>query len=69
LRDLPDHGHAKISVARLKLMIFWIKHQDRTLCKIGLPGKPLVRVTLDMILTLKTQKHLEDKWRSGNKEP
>jgi hypothetical protein len=52
---------AEISVAWLKLAIFWIKHQDRTLREIGIPDKPLVKVSLDMILTLKTQKHLEDK--------
>ena len=56
-------------MARLKLAIFWIKHQDRTMHKIGVIGKPLMKVTLDTILTLKTQKHLEDEWRSGNKEP
>ena len=54
-------------MARLKLAIFWIKHQDRTMHKIGVIGKPLMKVTLDTILTLKTQKHLEDEWRSGNK--
>jgi hypothetical protein len=48
---------AKISVARLKLMIFWIKHQDPTLHKIDIPGKPLVKVTLDMTLTLMTQRY------------
>jgi hypothetical protein len=60
---------AKISAARLKLAIFWIKHQDRTQCKIGIPANPLVRVTLETMLLLKTQKQLEDKWRLGNKEP
>jgi hypothetical protein len=60
---------AKISVARLKLAIFWIKHQDCTMHEISVIGKPLVKVNLNTILTLKTQKHLEDEWRSGNKEP
>ncbi len=60
---------AKISVARLKLAIFWIKHQDRTQHKIGTPAAPLMRVTLETILVLKTQKHLEDELRLGNKEP
>ena len=36
---------------------------------IGIPGDPLVKVTLDTILTLKEQKLIEDDWRSGNKEP
>jgi hypothetical protein len=60
---------AERSVARLKLAIFWIKHQDRTQRKFGIPAAPLVRVTLDTIMLLKTQKQLEDKWRLGNKEP
>jgi hypothetical protein len=60
---------AKISVARLKLAIFWIKHQNRTQHKIGIPATPLVRVTLDTIMLLKTQKQLKDEWRIGNKEP
>ena len=60
---------AKISVAQLKLAIFWIKHEDRTQSDIGIPAVPLVRVTLDTIMVLKTQKHLEDKWRLGNNEP
>ena len=60
---------AEISAARLKLAIFWIKHQDRTMHKIGLVDNQLVKVNLDKILTLKEQKCLEDDWRSGNKEP
>ena len=60
---------AKISAARLKLAIFWIKHQDRTQRKIGIPAAPLVRVTLDTIMLLKTQKKLKDKWHLSNKEP
>ena len=60
---------AEISVARLKLAIFWIKHQDRTQHEIGIPAKSLVQVTLETILVLKTQKHLENEWRLGNKEP
>ena len=60
---------AKISAARLKLAIFWIKHQDRTQRKIGIPAAPLVRVNLDTSMLLKTQKQLEDEWRLGNKGP
>ena len=65
-RTLPI---AEISAAQLKLAIFWIKHQDRTQRKVGIPANPLVRVTLDTMLLLKTQKQLEDEWRLGNKEP
>jgi hypothetical protein len=60
---------AEISAAQLKLVIFWIKHQDRTQRKVGIPANPLVRVELKMMLLLKTQKQLEDEWRLGNKEP
>jgi hypothetical protein len=60
---------AEMSAARLKLAIFWIKHQDRTQREIGIPAALLVRVTLDTIMLLKTQKHLEDEWRLGNQEP
>jgi ribosomal protein S13 len=52
---------AKISAAQLKLAIFWIKHQDRTQCKVGIPANPLVRVTLATMMLLKTQTQLEDK--------
>jgi hypothetical protein len=57
-RTLPI---AKISAARLKLVIFWIKHQDRTQHEVGIPANPLVIVTLDTMLLLKTQKQLKDK--------
>ncbi len=60
---------AKISSARLKLAIFWIKHQDRTQRKIGVPARQLVTINLDTMLLHKTQKQLEDEWRLGNKEP
>jgi hypothetical protein len=60
---------AEISVARLKLAIFWIRHQDRTQCKVGITSNPLVKTELKMMLLLKTQKQLEDKWCLGNKEP
>ncbi len=65
-RTLPI---AEISAAQLKLTIFWIKHQDRTQREVGMPANPLVRVTLETMLLLKTQKQLEDEWRLGNKEP
>jgi hypothetical protein len=60
---------AELSSARLKLAIFWIKHQDRTQHKIGIPARLLVKIKLDTMLLLKTQKQLEDEWRIGNKEP
>jgi hypothetical protein len=65
-RTLPI---AKISAARLKLAIFWIKHQDRNQREVGIPANPFVRVELKTMLLLKTQKQLEDEWRLGNKEP
>jgi hypothetical protein len=60
---------AEIAAARLKLAVFWIKHQDRTQREVGIPSNPLVKTELKMMLLLKTQKQLEDKWRLGNKEP
>ncbi len=63
------HAIAKLSSARLKLAIFWIKRQDRTQCAIGVPDRPLVTIDLDTMLLLKTQKQLEDEWGLGNKDP
>jgi hypothetical protein len=60
---------AKIAAARLKLAIFWIKHQDRTQREVGIPSNHLVKTKLKTMLLLKTQKQLEDEWRLGNKEP
>ena len=60
---------AKLLSARLKLATFWIKHQDRTQRQIGGPYAPLVKVGLDTMMLLKTQKQLEDELRLGNKEP
>ncbi len=51
---------AEIAAARLKLAIFWIKHQDRTQRKVGIPSNPLVKTELKMMLLPKTQKQLED---------
>jgi hypothetical protein len=65
-RTLPI---AKISAARLKLAIFWIKHQDRAQRKVGIPANPLIKIELKRMLLLKTQKQLEDEWRLGNKKP
>ena len=60
---------AKISLARLKLAIFWIKHQDCTQREIGVPARLLVMIKLDTMLLLKTQKQIKDEWHLGNKEP
>ncbi len=54
------HPIAELSSAQLKLAIFWIKHQDRTERVIGGPQRPLVTITLDTMLLLKTQKQLKD---------
>ncbi len=34
---------AEIAEAQLKLAIFWIKHQERTQCKVVIPSNPLVK--------------------------
>ncbi len=65
IRHDPSKPIAKISVAWLKFGIFWIKHQYRTTHEIGV----LVKMILNMILTLKEQKWLEDDWLASNKEP
>ena len=63
------HAIAELSSARLKLAIFWIKHQNRTQREIGVPGRSLVTIKPYTMLLLKTQKQLEDEWRLCNKEP
>ena len=60
---------AEISVERLKLAVFWIKHMDRVQRDVGIPARPLVKTELKEMLLLKTQKQLEDDWRLSNKEP
>jgi hypothetical protein len=61
----PGHPIAKISVNRLKLLCFWVRHQARTTHNID-------RITStdsnDLIL-MKEQKKLKDGWASDNKEP
>jgi hypothetical protein len=66
-----DTGHsvAKIAATRLKLVCFWIKHQYRTSREIGTIPRRLVKVTLDEINVLQTQKHNKDNWASKNKKP
>jgi hypothetical protein len=65
-RTLPI---AEISAERLKLAVFWIKHQDHTQRDVGIPARLLVKIELKEMLLLKTQKQLEDDWRLSNKEP
>jgi hypothetical protein len=62
---------AELSVTRLKLMTFWVRHQYRTSHVIGGVGNPLVRIDLKTItlLKVKEQKRLEDGWAANSKEP
>ena len=60
---------AELSVTRLKLMTFWVRHQYRTSRVIGGVQNPLVRIDLKTITLLKEQKRLEDGWAANNKEP
>jgi hypothetical protein len=65
----PNQPFAEVAVTRLKLLSFWIKHQDQTLHEVGVTAKPHVRTTLVMINALREQMRLEDAWASENKEP
>jgi len=56
-------------VTRLKLLTFWIRHQDRTGREIGVTANPLVKTTLETLTLLNEQKILEDGWAANNKEP
>ena len=60
---------AELAVTRLKLLTFWVRHQNRTGCAIGGTTNPLVRVELKEITLFKEQKRLEDGWAANNKEP
>ncbi len=60
---------AELSVARLKLMTFWVRHQYHTSPRIGGTSNPLVRINLKTITLLKEQKRLKDGWAANNKEP
>jgi hypothetical protein len=60
---------AELSVTRLKLMTFWVRHQYRTSRVIGGVQNPLVRIDLKTLTLLKEQKRLEDGWAANNKEP
>jgi len=69
LRRDSNISIAELCVTRLKLLTFWIRHQDRTGREVGVTERPLVRTTLVDINLLKEQKRLEDGWASDNKEP
>jgi hypothetical protein len=60
---------AELSIARLKLLTFWVRHQQRTGRVIGGSERHLVRVELADLDLLKEQKRLEDGWAANNKEP
>ena len=60
---------AKLAVTRLKLLTFWVRHQNCTGCTIGGVHNPLVRVELNELTLFKEQKRLEDGWAANNKEP
>ena len=60
---------AELAVTRLKLLTFWVRHQNRCGRAIGGGSKPLVRIELKEINLLKEQKRLEDGWAANNKEP
>ena len=60
---------AELSMTRLKLLTFWVRHQQRTGRAIGGPARHLVRVKLAELNLLKEQKRLEDGWAVNNKEP
>jgi len=59
---------AELSVTRLKLLAFWVRHQHRTGREIGGVQNPLVRTDLATLNQLKEQKRLEDGWAANNKE-
>ncbi len=60
---------AELAATRLKLLCFWIKHQDRTSRLVSAATRPLVQTRITMINTLRMQKHDKDAWASENKEP
>jgi hypothetical protein len=80
LSELDDDAVANIckvvsketgqSVAEIKLVCFWIRHQIRTSREIGGSGKALVKIlysgTIDL---LQQQKRDKDNWAADNKEP
>jgi hypothetical protein len=69
LRRDSNLSIAELSVTRLKLMTFWVRHQHRTSRMIGGVQNPLVRIDLKTLTLLKEQKRLRDGWAANNKEP
>ncbi len=69
IRQDSNQPIAEVAVTRLKWLAFWFKHQDQTMCVVGMNAKPLVMTTLIMINLLMMQKHLEDTWASEIKDP
>ncbi len=49
-------------MTQLKLLTFWIRHQDRFGREVGVTWKLLERTTLDTLKFLKEQKRLNDGW-------
>jgi len=60
---------AELANTQLKLLPFWVRHQNRTGREIGGTSNPLVRTELATLNQLKEQKRLEDGWAANNKEP
>jgi hypothetical protein len=61
---------AEIAATKLKLACFWIRHQHRTLRKIGRTFRPLVKTNYGgAIELLRQQKQDKDSWATNNKEP
>jgi hypothetical protein len=60
---------AILAATRLKLLCFWIKHQDQMLRLVATTAHPLVWTRITMINTLRMQKCGKDAWASENKEP
>jgi hypothetical protein len=44
---------AEVATTRLKLLFFWIEHQDQTAREVSMTTKPIVRTTLVMINLLR----------------
>jgi hypothetical protein len=68
-RSLRRASGLPMAMTRLKLLTFWIRHQDRTSREVSATAKPLVRTTLETLNLLKEQKRLKDGWAANNKEP
>ena len=59
----------ELAVTQFKLISFWIRHQDRTGCEVGVTAKTLMWTTFEALNLLKEQKRFEDGWAANNKEP